>query len=76
MSCCGAKKPKPVDTSNVKNSNVKNSNVKSSRVNNSYVKSTRAYGADDYDPSYNIEKNDYVVTKAVKDFDKDKFDRE
>ena len=72
MSCCGAKKPKPaVDTSKVKNSK-----VNSSKVNNSYVKSTRAYGADDYDPSYNIEKNDYVVTKAVKDHDKDHFDRE
>ena len=71
MSCCGAKKPKPANASNVKTSN-----VKSSKVNNSYVKSTRAYGADDYEANHDIEKNDFVVTKAVKDHEKDHLDRE
>ena len=33
---------------------------------NSNVKSSRAYGADDYEANYDIQQNDYVVTKMVK----------
>ena len=41
----------------VKQSNVKGSNIKGSKVNYSVVRSSRAYGADDYEAVHAIPQN-------------------
>lgn len=70
MSCCGSKR-KPADKPIVAQSNVKGSKVDSSRL----VKSTRAYGANDFEANNTIDQRDFVATKKVTEFGADRLDR-